>query len=122
MDCLGHYCRTLCALIWLHLSYRDQYTTKRADHFSRPTRVAAAWRSRYDGRKRRRKTVKKKTVVFPATSDRTQGRRVVQDRVEFATRLENDVYLMCVCVCVSRHKYVFHNGKKLVADLWPSAD
>lgn len=37
MDCLGHYCETLSALIWLHLSYRDQYTARRADHFSRPT-------------------------------------------------------------------------------------
>jgi hypothetical protein len=42
MDCLGHYYRTLSTLIWLHLSYRDQYTTRRADHFSRPTIVSRA--------------------------------------------------------------------------------
>lgn len=41
MDCLGHYCRTLSVLIWLHLSYRDQYTTRRADHFSHPAIVSS---------------------------------------------------------------------------------
>lgn len=60
MDCLGHYYRTLSSLIWLHLSYRDQYTTRRADHFSRPTIwTVAAWRVRRKTRGRRRRRRKK---------------------------------------------------------------
>lgn len=99
MDCLGHYCRTLFVLIWLHLSYRDQYTTRRADHFSRPAIVSSVVHSI------RRKTPWKKNIVliymyilyiilFPATSGQIQGRCVVYYQVESTTRLENDIYLI----------------------------